>query len=750
MFSLYKLSSIKSKLLLGFSSIIILTSIVSISSSFSLNREIASFETTGNIYVKSAMSAQQQNFFFMAIRKTATEIAYTASSPNFDALKAEMNGYKQQVLDLASEEIELFTLQQQISGIDYSAKIEVQKRIAQSVANYVDLFISFATDLRNDDYSRFDEYDRVLTQMGDEALNSINILTADTTSTLLEQLHSTSKKADSTLLTITILMVALTCLSMLIAVVTSKFILKPISQMFRAVQDIAKGNLNVNLPLEQKGTIGRLAGEINTVVGIFDNLTSEIYKMSDSMLAGKLSARIDVDKFQGRYRQASELINANLDTLLSEVKDLIYTLEDCATGNLDAKFQQLPGEKASYNQVVDSLRSTMTEISSSIHNFVGNVKSGNLDEPLSLEGRTGVWRKILVSMNELLEDIKAPIGESAEVLHQVSQGNLSTTMKGNYKGEYGRIKESVNATVGTLNVIISEISSLLEKVTEKDFTVEFRTVYKGDFKIITDSIEKTIYIFSDVLKEIRTSSERIIDGVATITDSSVVLSTSANSQNEIVLKVSDSLQKLSYTIDETTTISQDVEDIAGKARNIAGVGDKNMQNMLVAMNDIESATSEILKIIKVIDDIAFQTNLLSLNAAVEAARAGVHGKGFAVVADEVRQLAARSKTAAAQTEDLISNTVGKVKDGSSMAEQTAETLNNIVNQISVISDKIGNVSKSSLEQSKAISVTNSSIRELSNIAQSNTDVSNESVSVTEDLSTQAQTFKKMISEFNLT
>ena len=199
----------------------------------------------------------------------------------------------------------------------------------------------------------------------------------------------------------------------------------------------------------------------------------------------------------------------------------------------------------------------------------------------------------------------------------------------------------------------------------------------------------------------------------------MALSQGATEQASSIEELTTSLEEVSAQTKKNAEYANDANKLAENAKNIAVRGNQQMQEMLTAMAEINEASNNISKIIKVIDDIAFQTNILSLNAAVEAARAGQHGKGFAVVAEEVRNLAARSANAAKETTDLIEGSIQKVEDGTKIANQTAEALNEIVEGVNEVAKIVDNIASASNEQAAAIEQINQGVMQISRVVQSN-------------------------------
>src|SRR6056297_3509638 len=264
-----------------------------------------------------------------------------------------------------------------------------------------------------------------------------------------------------------------------------------------------------------------------------------------------------------------------------------------------------------------------------------------------------------------------------------------------------------------------------------------------------------IFIVRSIVGPLTKINNNLRDGAEQVASASEELSSASQQLAEGSSEQASSLEETSATLDESNSMLQQTSDntsrateIAQLASNASNKGSNEMKEMMNSMKQIKDSSGELSKIIKVIDDIAFQTNLLSLNAAVEAARAGEAGAGFAVVAEEVRNLAQRSAKAAQDTTEIIEKNVKMSASGVTVAQKVQEALQEINTQSSELSKLIDQINAASKEQSQGISQINQAMGQMEQVTQQNASNAEETASSSEEMSAQAETLNEIVMQLN--
>lgn len=453
----------------------------------------------------------------------------------------------------------------------------------------------------------------------------------------------------------------------------------------------------------------------------------------------------------------TQVLNIN-DYTYKEILRLEKNLLRLAEGNLEfdldiANPNEYTGEMFEQFQGVNKY---LKEVKKSICNMIEDatmlmnaVAEGKLEKRADETKFKGSWYALINGMNIILNEVDKPLKEMLEVLDLLCSGNLKNTVNGLYQGVFDELKQVINDIQLRLNWVITEISTVTCEIGKGNLDLKNVKIYDGDYADISYGINEIIETLNPLLMKINESADQVAAGSNEVSYGGQNLAQGSTKQASAIQELTASITEIADQTKRNAVDANKARELSMDVQDNAVEGKMQMVEMQKSMIKINKSSENISKIIKVIDDIAFQTNILALNAAVEAARAGQHGKGFAVVAEEVRTLAARSADAAKETTIIIEGSIDNVQAGTRIANDTAVAFNDIVDGIEKVSYLVENIAGASNEQASGIEQINLGIEQVTKVVLQNSATAEESAAASEELSSQAEILKQMISQFKL-
>ena len=354
--------------------------------------------------------------------------------------------------------------------------------------------------------------------------------------------------------------------------------------------------------------------------------------------------------------------------------------------------------------------------------------------------------------SNISKGISKPLAELEGRFDSFAHGDIKTPFPtSTEQDEIAKLMNSSHDMAERLQMIIFDVERLCKEMGEGNFDIESECAdaYVGDLQGLHIAIKDMCDNVSVTLSDVNDAAEQVNVGATNLAEAAQELAEGATDQAASVQEMLATMNTLSDGLRGTVTSVDEAYRQALKCVEDAQLSREEMGNMVESMNRISETSRKIENIVSEIESIASQTNLLSLNASIEAARAGDAGRGFAVVADEIRNLADQSAKSAIDTRTLVANTLFEISEGSKVAYRTAEILEGVVNAIQKIAESSKVLSENSEDQALAMEQADAGINRISEVVQSNSAAAEESSATSQELSAQAMSMHDLVSRFQL-
>ncbi|MFU8789287.1 MAG: methyl-accepting chemotaxis protein [Methylobacter sp.] len=465
---------------------------------------------------------------------------------------------------------------------------------------------------------------------------------------------------------------------------------------------IANENLRVKIALDN----------VSTGVMIADNDGRIIYanKAIDDMLSKSEQGirekfpDFSADQLLGSPIEQLHHNSKRLNELLDPLNDICTDTMELGGRSITVVANQVTNEDGQCLGWVAEWRDRTAEVAveKEVSTIVVASTMGDFTKHFDLRHKVGFLRELGEGLNQLLYTSETGLNEVVRVLGALSRGDLTETITNDYYGAFGQLKDDSNTTVEKLKQIVNQI---------------------------------------------RMATDNISAGAKEIADGNNELSSRTEQQAASLEQTAASMHQLTATVHANTENARQANKLAIGAAEVAGMGSIIVGQVISTMDEINDASHKITEIVSVIDDIAFQTNILAFNAAIEAARAGLQGQGFAVVASEVRHLAQRASASAAEIKSIIEHSVEKINEGSQLASKAGFTMEEILRSISGVADMMSEITAASVEQSAGIEQVNQAITQIDGVIQQNAALVEQAAAAAETLEKQAHNLALTVGSF---
>ena len=488
---------------------------------------------------------------------------------------------------------------------------------------------------------------------------------------------------------------------------------------------------------------------------------------------------IIIYKDEAKMREGSKTLEENkasTDEAYATMKEHCTTEEEVALLNtIESKLSQyravydqvvqlsLKGEDdEAYDMMISDGKPILSELTAAVNELITlNVTMGNdVSQRLQIQTFIIAGAIIIVIIISVVLSMRIarfvaklfadPIIKVKDASAKLAQGDLKNiSIEKLYPDEIGDMTDSFKEAIEMLKSYINDLDRVLSTVADGNFNVAAEADFKGDFVALDNAISTITSSLSDTLGQINEASEQVALGAGQMAESAQSLAEGATDQASSVEELTATIQNITETVIVSSEKANQSYINAQEFEHAAENSNEDIKQLNSAMERINDTSKQIANIIAEIEDIASQTNLLSLNASIEAARAGEAGKGFAVVADQIGKLAADSANSAVNTKQLIENAISEIETGNEITIQATAAIDSVINGMKTLASSTKEISDLSVSQADAMRQLELGVEQISEVIQSNSAAAQETSATSEELSAQSESLEQLVRQFKL-
>jgi methyl-accepting chemotaxis protein len=602
-------------------------------------------------------------------------------------------------------------------------------------------------------------------------------------------------------------------------------VITPLHMAAHYFDRIANGEIPPEIAEAYEGDFNTIKNNLNKCIRAVQGLVEDATALSTAAEQGMLDFTTDAERHQGAFRRIVEGMNSTSSMFAGVLRRTIEHLENLGDGVVDEQVtRDYTGQfirlKDGFNKSFDAINLLIADIRS----LSAAAIKGNLSIRADATKHRGDFRKIVAGINNTLDAVINPLSAAAEYVDRISKGDIPPKITDDYHGDFNELKTNLNTCIDAVNSLVADATMLSEaavqgilstradpdrhfgdfrKIVEGvnatldaviqpveegarvlghmakgDLTVRSESTCNGDLKTLLESINSVAGSLENAMRDVSEAVSATASASSQISSSTEEMAAGAQEQTSQAGEVASAVEQMTKTIFENSRNASLAAETAKMARESAHAGGRVVSETVAGMKRIADvvqlsagmvrelgrSSDQIGEIIGVIDDIADQTNLLALNAAIEAARAGEQGRGFAVVADEVRKLAERTTKATKEIAGMIKKIqvdtagavtsmeegTGEVQRGIALADKAGASLQEIVGVSQKVTDMVTQIAGASEQQSSTSEQIAKNVEAISKVTAETAQGTQQIARAAEDLNRLTENLQLLISRFHLT